>query len=119
MVRYYLRQLPHNSKDMYKGAKELGDVINIRNYVATYQAEVPENTKPELYNEELFRIFNTDHPEGFAWHSMSVGDIIEYKNFDTRESIYYLCDHFGFTDITNKVRSIYVNDEVDELEELE
>ena len=104
MIRYYLRQLPHNSDDMYKGEKELGDSIDIRNYVATYQAEVPENTKPELYNEELFRIFNTDHPEGFAWHSMSVGDIIEYRNFDTRESIYYLCDHFGFTNITSRIK---------------
>ena len=65
MIRYYLRQLPHNSEDMFKGADELTEV-NIKNYVATYQGKVPENTKPELYNEELFRIFNIDHPEGFG-----------------------------------------------------
>ena len=104
MIRYYLRQLPHNSKDMFKGATELGSTIDIENYVATYQAEVPENIKPELYNDELFRIFNSNHPEGFAWHSMSVGDIIEYRNFDTKESTYYLCDHFGFTNITKRIK---------------
>ncbi len=104
MTRYYLRQLPHNSEDMFKGADELNNKINIRNYVATYQAEVPSNTNLETYNEELFRKFNIDHPEGFAWHSMSVGDIIEYRNFDTKESIYYLCDHFGFVNVTDRIK---------------
>ena len=47
--------------------------------------------------EELFRIFNIDHPADFKGHSLSVSDIVILDINDKTSSWY--CDDTGWTEI--------------------
>ena len=42
--------------------------------------------------EEVFSMFNVNHPEGYTGRSMSVSDVVEL----TEEGTFYFCDSFGF-----------------------
>lgn len=47
--------------------------------------------------EELFRIFNIDHPADFKGHSLSVSDIV-ILNINGKTSSWY-CNDMGWTEI--------------------
>lgn len=42
--------------------------------------------------EQIFVMFNTEHPDGYTGRSMSVSDVVEFAE----EGEFYFCDHFGF-----------------------
>jgi hypothetical protein len=64
---------------------------------------------PELYKlvydgqpgteelEDIFRIFNLEHPEGYTGRSLSVSDIVEL--YDDTGSSFFFCDTLGFLEI--------------------
>lgn len=52
--------------------------------------------------ENLFEIFNLNHPEGYRARSLSVSDIVRIN--DGNEIEYYYCDSFGWKDITKEVK---------------
>lgn len=71
--------------------------IDINRYKEVYSSEI--NTK-EFNNiisvlEEIFKIFNLNHPKDFHGHSLSVSDIVKIND------IYYYCDSFGWQEIKN------------------
>lgn len=78
----------------YNFAKSHG--FNFEEYNEVYSSTLDVNE--DMYDsdicEELFRIFNIDHPSDFTGHSMSVSDIVKIGNR------FFYCDSFGFKDIT-------------------
>lgn len=52
----------------------------------------------------LWEVFNTNHPDGYRGHSMSVSDVILVQNIETNEKKYYYCDSFGWEDITKEIK---------------
>lgn len=50
--------------------------------------------------DDIFRIFNLEHPSDFNGHSLSVSDIVQIVDSDTDvEDGYYYCDSFGWKKI--------------------
>lgn len=45
--------------------------------------------------EDVFRMFNLEHPEGYKGRSLSVSDVVEVIDAD-RKSTYNFCDTIGF-----------------------
>lgn len=55
--------------------------------------------------EDVYKIFNTNHPEGYRGRSLSVSDVVEVIN-DDGDSKFYYCDRIGFKEVdfdTDKV----------------
>ena len=48
--------------------------------------------------EEVYTLFNLDHPAGFAGHSLSVSDVVEVIDEDGH-STFHFCDSVGFAEI--------------------
>lgn len=46
--------------------------------------------------EDVYRIFNIEHPEGYCGRSLSKSDIVEIKEGSDIESGFYYCDSLGF-----------------------
>ena len=62
-------------------------------YEAVYTGEVNAVTL-----EDVYRIFNIEHPKGFRGHSLSPSDVVEIYNF-AEESSFYYCNPVGFLKI--------------------
>jgi len=48
--------------------------------------------------EDIFHMFNLAHPDGYCGRSLSMSDIVELYDADSRS--FHYCDTFGFTEIT-------------------
>lgn len=46
--------------------------------------------------EDVFQIFNVNHPDGYRGRSLSVSDIVEIVDERTGESSWHYCDDIGF-----------------------
>jgi hypothetical protein len=56
--------------------------------------------KPGTNNlNEIFEMFNISRPEGFAGHSLSMSDVVEFYDDDGGGSECYYVDRFGFKEI--------------------
>lgn len=49
--------------------------------------------------EDVFRMFNLNHPDGYKGRSLSVSDIVEIID-DNGNSTFHFCDSFGFKEIS-------------------
>ena len=49
--------------------------------------------------EDVFRIFNLNHPEGYKGRSLSVSDVVQVID-DNGDSTFHFCDTFGFKEIS-------------------
>lgn len=76
--------------------KERGLEINEKNYELVYIAENTANYD----SEEIFEKFNIDRPDDFCGHSLSVSDVITYKNEDGSAEAYFV-DSCGFVELTD------------------
>lgn len=68
-------------------------------YECIYSGELPV-TDPE----QVFVACNTEPPEGYKGHSLSVSDVVEFQ-YETGESRFFFCDSWGFPAVdfdTNK-----------------
>nr|WP_272493880.1 YodL domain-containing protein [[Clostridium] innocuum] len=65
-------------------------------YDKVYDAELTE----DMSLEDIFRIFNIDHPDDFKGHSLSVSDIVVLEQ-SGKKTAYYV-EPIGFRDITNE-----------------
>ena len=79
--------------------KSLGVEVDFNNYELVYEGETETNF-PNAILEELFRVFNIEHPEDFQGRSMSVSDIVQLGDDD-----YYYCDSFGWENIRKQIKS--------------
>lgn len=51
--------------------------------------------------EQIYEICNTNHPQGYDGHSLSMSDVIEL--FDEQESEFFYVDKFGFKQINFEI----------------
>lgn len=86
-----------NDHLMFRDFKNLciasGGELPAECYEAVYTGEVNAVTL-----EDVYRIFNIEHPKGFRGHSLSPSDVVEIYNF-AEESSFYYCNPVGFLKI--------------------
>ena len=99
---FKIYQLPSGQKyhgvrfeDMEQLKKD-GVQLNHDDYELVYEGEVGE-FRGKATLEALYTQFNTNHPEDFRGHSLSVSDVIVIS-VDDKDTAYY-CDSFGFTEM--------------------
>lgn len=63
--------------------------INADSYELVFDGDLPAQTA-----EDVFRIFNLEHPNGYRGRSMSVSDIVWMEGIG-----YWFCDSIGFRQI--------------------
>lgn len=62
-------------------------------YDAVYHGDVEANNL-----EDVYRIFNLEHPENYRGRSLSVSDVVVVSAEDGEQKAYY-CDSFGFKEV--------------------
>ena len=94
--KYKILQIDPNNKDAikffgYDFVKDQGFCEDW--YKEVYSSSITKDDAAEDYVvlEDLFRIFNIDHPADFKGHSLSCSDIVILDNF-----LVYFCDDFGW-----------------------
>ncbi len=100
--KFQIYQLP--SGDEYHGIrfegmeqlKKDGVQLNHDDYELAYEGTVGE-FRGNATLEALYTQFNTDHPEDFRGHSLSVSDVIVIS-VDGKDTAYF-CESFGFTEM--------------------
>lgn len=100
--KFQIYQLPGGEK--YHGVrfegldrlKAEGVQLNKDDYELVYEGIVGE-FRGNATIEGIFTQFNTNHPEDFRGHSLSVSDVIVIS-LDDKDTAYY-CDSFGFTEM--------------------
>lgn len=100
--KFQIYQLPGGEK--YHGVrfegldrlKAEGVQLNKDDYKLVYEGLVGE-FRGNATLEGIFTQFNTNHPEDFRGHSLSVSDVIVIS-VDDKDMAYY-CDSFGFTEM--------------------
>ncbi len=60
--------------------------------------EVYKSSQNEFSPEELFKLFNVNHPEDYKARSLSISDIIRYE-LPNGKYLHLFCDNFGFEPI--------------------
>ena len=71
-------------------------VPDLKNYHVVFDGELKTNDL-----EEIFTIFNLNHPSGFRGHSLSMSDVVElYDEGDCR--LYYV-DQFGYKEMEGDI----------------
>jgi hypothetical protein len=68
------------------------DTLNCGIYDKIFSGDVDCNDL-----EAVYRMFNTDHPEGYTGRSLSVSDVVEITDSDKKG--FYFCDNIGFQKI--------------------
>ena len=102
--RYALYQLNTESKDVpyeFMGmdfVKDHGMEVTAADYKCVYSGILYDSVSLD----ELYSIFNQNHPADFKGHSMSVSDVV-IVNRDGDMKAYYV-DSFGFADLPDFVR---------------
>ena len=76
--------------------KAEGVQLNKDDYELVYEGIVGE-FRGNATIDGIFTQFNTNHPEDFRGHSLSVSDVIVIS-LDDKDTAYY-CDSFGFTEM--------------------
>ncbi len=75
----------------------------ITQYEDVYSGTV-EADSPAIALEELFRIFNIEHPEDYRGRSLSVSDIVILGDADGNNANTWFCDIFGWQNITDWIQ---------------
>lgn len=100
--KFQVYQLPSGDKYhgiRFEGMEQLkkdGVQLNKDDYSLVYEGEVGE-FRGNATLEALYTHFNTNHPEDFTGHSLSVSDVIVIS-VDGKDTAYY-CDSMGFTEM--------------------
>lgn len=81
----------------YRGLDHLKSAPDPDNYDAIYTREVFPDSDVSRILENIYYIFNVEHPGDFMGHSLSVSDIVALK-LDGKVSYHY-CDSIGFKEL--------------------
>ena len=104
-LKYEIYQL-QTSEFIFCGMKYFkknGLLVPETDYKLVYTGEIPVSGKG-IQNDldYLFMKFNTDHPEDFKGHSLSVSDIVRIVGGEHEG--YYFCDSFEFIKLEESER---------------
>lgn len=100
--KFQIYQLPNGDEYhgiRFEGMEQLkkdGVQLNKDDYELVYEGIVGE-FRGNATLEALFTQFNTDHPEDFTGHSLSVSDVVVIS-IDGKDTAYF-CDSMGFTEM--------------------
>ena len=102
MVTYKILQIKDIENTVYAFRPFKLDIFNIEDYEVRYTGEAKEEYSDAELCDAIFDIFNTQRPEGFTGHSLSMSDLVWLER-DGRIRVYY-CDLVGWQTI-KEVRS--------------
>lgn len=100
--KFQIYQIPNGDEYhgiRFEGMEQLkkdGVQLNKDDYELVYEGIVGE-FRGNATLEALFTQFNTDHPEDFTGHSLSVSDVVVIS-IDGKDTAYF-CDSMGFTEM--------------------
>ena len=66
--------------------------FNIHQYKKVYEGEVEGDTVLNAL-ENIFRVFNIEHPDDYRGHSLSVSDVV------ILDEVKYYCDNYAWVNI--------------------
>lgn len=106
-MKYQILQLPIEDDLVFRDwdkVKTLGLTPSelLKRYKIVYEGELEGEsaTQPTIrVLEELFRIFNIDHPEDYRARSLSNSDVVALCDGDGNPSTYWFCDSWGWEEI--------------------
>ena len=49
--------------------------------------------------EDIYRMFNVNHPNGYTGRSLSVSDVVQIQDSSTNGPTFHYCDSFGFKQV--------------------
>ena len=70
------------------------DQIDSSIYDLVFEGDVPCSNL-----EGVYRMFNTDHPDGYTGCSLSVSDVVQLQNASTNGPTFHYCDSIGFKEV--------------------
>jgi hypothetical protein len=103
-VQYKIFQLREITNYRFMGWEYAKD-FSFEDYEEVYSGEIAQKN----CLDELFKMFNLEHPADFTGHSLSVSDVIAIKTERNHYWYYYYCDSFGWQEVTELVREENVN----------
>lgn len=74
---------------------EFGIKVEICNYNKVWNGNIKRNVTLPQTLDDIFRIFNIEHPSDFKGHSLSISDIVEI------EGKFFYCDSLGWKLLNN------------------
>lgn len=105
-MEYQIFQVMDTREHGWMGLSERGEIlatetIDLDLYSIVYESEVEvvSGVEPIRVLEQLFELFNINHPVDYRGRSMSVSDLVEL------EDRFYYCDSIGFVDVTDRIYS--------------
>lgn len=97
--------MAHDRLEKFQGSSEVDSKI----YDKIYEKEVPCNGL-----EEVYQMFNLNHPSDFRGHSLSVSDVVEVSESEKVADGFYFCDSFGFKKVAFNPAECEVSDRINE-----
>jgi hypothetical protein len=95
MIKYEIWQMPMNNLNKFMHYNWCKNSPQIRDYVMVYSGEKEFNSDKESFLEELFYIFNQEHPVDYHAASMSVSDVFCLIDESNQREWWYV-DGIGF-----------------------
>lgn len=97
-MKYAIYQIKNIRDTMYafRSWKNAEKIFAFNDYKKVYEGEMEQKN----ILENLFVIFNINHPEDFSGHSLSVSDLVALKKDGNDYWYWYYCDSYGWKEIT-------------------
>lgn len=91
----------YDSLPKFQGSSEIDSSL----YDKVFEGEVNCFTL-----ENLYEIFNLEHPAGYKGRSMSVSDVVEIIDGNNGKSYFHFCDSFGFQKVDFEPEKTQISD---------
>ena len=79
-----------DSLPRYQGTDQIDSTI----YDLVFAGDVPCSNL-----EDIYRMFNIDHPDGYTGRSLSVSDVVQVQSGSTNVPTFHYCDSIGFQEV--------------------
>lgn len=94
-VKFVILQLPVSNPNIFRRRKADSPELYLHDYCSIWEDEIDSDSNDiEIVLEDIYRIFNTEHPKHYAGRSLSVSDLVQVR-YENKSETYY-CDSFGF-----------------------
>ena len=106
-IRIYQMELSQDTQNaVFRSCIEIQSQYGGRIPAELYR-NVYEGTIEAENLEDVFYIFNMDHPENYRARSLSMSDVVEI--IEEGYSTFYICDTFGFKEVPFDVSHVKQN----------
>ena len=93
MKKIRIYQLPVEHKAKFMGLEfvtENNIMPKLEDYNLVWEGEVEDGSDLD----DIYRIFNVNHPEGYTGHSLSMSDVV------FMDGKYFYCDDYGWEEVS-------------------